>query len=623
MAWAMMATESPYREGRAELLIGCLKAENHLCEQIPGCNFDRERGIWHAPLTWAGYVAFRTVWAVQPIDLSPGLAAWGDQAWSRVQDLYRLRSALEAPDEMARCLDGIEQMTPDLRLTAIQRAGAAWLSTERRVALTDPPGTGKTPQAIRALQMSTPGSLPALVVAPNAALYQWRDEIARWAPDLSSVVVTGTAAKRARALAGGDPLDIADVYLIGWSTLRYHTRLAAYPGQRYVRCRECGGIDDKIKPGRCEVHGKELNAIRFGAVIADEAHRMQDATSKQTRAVWWLASQAAYFWPMTGTPVGDTVEGLWPILHAIDPDAHPAKSRYLDLYAIRQPSWTHRGTEVLGLRPDTASAFHSVTQPHMRRIPREISRAGMPARLDPVFRYPEMTSAQAKIYKQLKADLLADLPDGHTVVPASSLVRFTRCCQVASSSIETSDGEDPWGFTAQQVELALPSNKADDLVGFLADNPGPLVVACTSPRLLALLERKLGAAKITSSKITGGMTAEQQWQAAQWFQSGDVQVILLTAAGAEAITLTAASTIYFAQPTPSFFEREQFTGRIDRVGQRFPVRVVHALSPGTVDIRLYELGSAKAERAAQVTQDAALLRWIIQPDSQEVVTADA
>jgi SNF2 family DNA or RNA helicase len=248
----------------------------------------------------------------------------------------------------------------------------------------------------------------------------------------------------------------------------------------------------------------------------------------------------------------------------------------------------------------------------------------MPARLEPVFRYPPMTPKQATAYKQLRKQALAEL-DGVEIVPKGTLAVFGRMCQLASAMIEVADGEDKDGFTREVVSMTLPSSKADDLLDYLKDHEGSLVVAANSPALIGLAERKLNAAKITTCKIIGGMSAEEKDQAAKWFQDGTCRVAFINQAGAEAITLTRSATVFFMQPEPGFRAREQKIGRVDRIGQDRPVQVVNSITPGTVEQQLYELGTQREERATQVTRDADLMRWIIAPgqpaaeDRQEVL----
>lgn len=613
MAWAAI---DPDENGRGPwLAIGCERSCYHLCEQIPGCNFRKSDSVWRAPLTWPAWVALCALWQHQPIDIHPKLMEWANVQNGLVQMRYQWRQSIDVLPGYEHISDVLDKLdTPAATTFAHQRGGAAWLYGQGRAVLGDPQGNGKTPQLIRGIQLvrdlhSDNG--PWLVIAPASALYNWQRELNRWAPELTVRVIDGTANKRRKQIMDEGE---ADVYVIGWKTVRLHTRLAAYPGKEFVRCDDHGGGTGK-SVAQCEVHEKELNEIRWTGVIADEAHRMKDAGSKQTRAVWHLAHTSRFFWPATGTPVGDTVEDLWAIMHGIDPRAFPSKSRYLDLYAVKLLAWS-RGTEYLGIKPETEKAFHASVQPLIRRIPKEIARPGMPERLPVTFRNPPMTAAQRKVYDQFKKQAVAEL-ESTTVVTANTAVTFGRMCQVASAMIETADGEDGDGFTKQLVRMTAPSNKVDDLADFLDDNPGPLVVCMNSPQLLKLCESRLAAEKITHCAVKAEMGAAERDRNVQWFQSGECRVILLTGrTGGEAITLTAADTVLFLQPDPSYFVNEQVIGRVDRIGQANPVRVVYSITAGTVEARLFQLSTEKTTRAEQVTRDSDLLRWIITGDSE-------
>ena len=558
------------------------------------------------PLTWPGYVCFRTAWAQTPVSIHPMLERYGAEQWRLVQERFEDRVRIDATGQFITLIEQVEadsvtELRPD------QRGGVEWLVKYGRAGIEDPTGNGKTPILVRALQVEqklTGSALPALYVGNGSALYAIRDKFAAWAPELKVSVVTGTAAARKKALETE-----ADVYMIAWPNLRLHTRLAGYASQRLVRCVPCGGQDPRVTPGRCEAHEKELNAIRFGTIILDEAHKMRDPKAKQTRAAWWLAHHAELCWPVTGTLVADTVADPWGIMHALNPKAWPSRSRYLDMFAVKDYSW-HGGVEILGIRPDHAYALHSIIQPYWRRIPKEVARPFQPPRLEPEFRYPEMEPRQAAAYKQLAKEALADL-EGYSVVTGNALAKYTRLCQLASSMIEQYDGEDSQGFTEDRYKLALPSNKVNDLLEFLDDTPGQVLVAAISPALIELAERKLHEHKITTARIVGGMSPEQQYQAQQWFVNGDVRVMFINVAGAESIDLQVADTIYFMEPDTSFLQREQKIGRIDRYGQTRAVRQVYALTPGTVDRHRYQLGCDKAERHDAVARDPDLLRWIL------------
>jgi superfamily II DNA or RNA helicase len=602
MAWASIDQTGE----RPMLAIGAAKAEHHLCAAIPGCNYDKKDGIWRLPLSWPGYVCFRTAWASMPVYIYPPLLAWGESAWTQVQKRFADRIRIDCTTEYGAMIRDAEADN-SMELRPDQRGAVQWLCTYGRVGIEDPTGNGKTPIVIRALQVQqqvTGTALPALYIANGSALFGIRDKFAAWAPELRVVVVTGTAANRAKALERE-----ADVYIIAWDNLRLHTRLAKYGSQRLSRCTECAGTETKVTPGRCEVHEKELNKIRFGTVIPDEAHKMRDPTTKQTRAAWWLMHHAEFAWPMTGTLVAATVADPWGPQHGLDPRAFPSRSRYIDMFAQKEFAW-NRGAEILGFRPEHEYQAQCIIQPYWRRIPKEIARPNQPPRGEPEFRYTELSPAHRKVYDQLTKEALADL-EGASMVTGNDLEKYTRLCQLASSMVEQYDGEDSQGFTRPLYRLALPCPKADDLIEFLSETDDQVVVAAISTQLIELAERKLHDAGISFTHIIGGMSSEAQYQANMTFLSGQVRVILISAAGGESIDLQSSSVIYFLEPDTSFLAREQKIGRVDRYGQRYAVRQVYALAPGTVDMHRYQLGSDKAERHDSVARDPDLLRWIL------------
>jgi SNF2 family DNA or RNA helicase len=541
-----------------------------------------------------------------PIYIYPPLLAYGEQAWEATRQRFADRVQIDADEQYLPLImdaeaDNAMVLRPD------QRGAVEWLVKYGRAGIEDPTGNGKTPIVIRALQVQqqvTGTALPALYIANGAALFGIRDKFRAWAPELKVSVVAGTQALREKALKAE-----ADVYLIAWDNLRLHTRLAPYGSQRLAKCSKCAGTETKVTPGRCEAHEKELNAIRFGTVIPDEAHKMRDPTTKQTRAAWWLMWHAEFCWPMTGTLVAATVADPWGPMHGVDPRAWPSRSRYIDMFAQKEFAW-NRGAEILGFRPDHAYAAQTIIQPYWRRMPREIARPGAPPRGEPEFRYTELSPAHRKVYDQLAREALADL-EGASMVTGNDLVKYTRLCQLASSMVEQYDGEDDQGFTVPRYKLVLPCPKADDLLEFLDDTEGQVVVAAISTELIALAERKLHDAKISYTHIIGGMSAEAQYQANMEFLSGQHRVIFISNAGSESIDLQSAAVIYFLEPDTSFLAREQKIGRVDRYGQRFPVRQVYAIAPGTVDARRFRLGCEKSERHDSVARDPDLLRWIL------------
>jgi len=98
-------------------------------------------------------------------------------------------------------------------------------------------------------------ALPALIVCPNTMRRVWARELARWAPGLRVMLLSGSSAQRAKLLADVGAWDVA---ITNWESLRLLSRLAPYGSM---------SLSDKEK------QDGPLNTIAWRTVIADEAHR--------------------------------------------------------------------------------------------------------------------------------------------------------------------------------------------------------------------------------------------------------------------------------------------------------------------------------------------------------------
>ena len=226
-----------------------------LCKSIPGAKWDAKTQVWNVPTSWATCLALRSTFKTD-LNIGPRLTAWAtNEVTTRITPANELRD-LETLEE------GNEDLFPH------QRAGVKFLSVARRALLADEPGLGKTAQAIRALKkLQDDGEdvFPALIVCPNTLKKNWKREFDMWWPGVDVEVIKGSATQRRKIFENE-----ADVYVINWESLRSHSRLASYGSIALARCQECGGHDEKVTINRCEVHKRELNAIDFKAVVADE-----------------------------------------------------------------------------------------------------------------------------------------------------------------------------------------------------------------------------------------------------------------------------------------------------------------------------------------------------------------
>ena len=183
---------------------------------------------------------------------------------------------------------------PDV-LMPFQRDGVRALLEMDRLLLSDDMGLGKTVQAVAALRiLKARGALRScLVVAPAGVLDQWRREIAKWAPELSAIIVRGAADDRTWQWRSA-----ADVKLASYDVMRSDAG-------RLSRLRDSGGAWD--------------------AVVLDEAQRIKNRNETSAAA---KSLPRARSWALTGTPLENDEEELASIMEFVDHDGTPPPRRY-------------------------------------------------------------------------------------------------------------------------------------------------------------------------------------------------------------------------------------------------------------------------------------------------------
>ncbi len=579
-------------------ITGSSPLQKELFNQIPGTRWSHKTSSWHMPLGWAGCLALRGTFK-DSLFIGEKLAEWAmHELEFRINPCMALREAVDA-------------MGAD-HLYGFQRAGVAFLATARRALCADEMGTGKTRQAIMALQqlyMQGTNPFPTLIVAPNSTKISWQREAQTVWPGLKVIVVKGSAAQRRKQLQ-----EPAHIYVMNWESVRGHSRLAPYGSISLARCQECGGIDPRITHVKCEVHERELNQLEFKSVICDEAHRMKDAKAKQTRAVWAATGNADIRFALTGTPIASTPDDLWTILHWLSPEEWPAKSKFID--RMLDVSYNAFGAPtVIGVKAHMQAEFFAAVDPRMRRMPKALVLKHLPPVLTER-RDVEMEPKQKKAYNQMVDQMIAELDDG-LLITTSPLVKVTRLLQFASSYAEL---EYTWNEGRQEndvhVKLTDPSCKIkaflDDLEDFGDDS---IVVFAVSKQLINLLSDKLTKKKIEHGLITGDQNTDQRQDAMDAFQAGKIKIMLCTiAAGGTGITLTKARVGIFLQRSWSMIDNIQAEARIHRIGseQHDSVVIVDYVTAGTIEETVIGAVEQKSNRLEEILRDKNLLKKVIE-----------
>lgn len=557
---------------------------------------------WAVPTSWGACKVLRGVFGEQ-LEIGPELAKWSwEEFQGRVKPCTDLRmlTDLEVP-----AIDDLVSRSGKKPL-AFQKPGALFIATAKQCLLADEMGAGKTAQTIMAWKVLKYFGLdpfPALVICPNSVKPTWQREIEDWFPELVVNVISGSAAVRRKQL-----LSKAHVYVINWEAVMLHSRLAPYGSVALKRCVAHGGADPKVTDSRCEVHPKELNALPFKTVVADEAHKLKSPQTKQTRAVWAVAHMPTVQFriALTGTPIANDPGDLWSLMHFVDPVEYPTRTKFVDRYALM--SWnTFGGMDIIGIRPETKDEFYSILDPRFRRMPKSLVLSYLPPKV-PITREAEMGNQQAKAYEQMATHMIAEL-EGGLLLTTNPLTQMLRLVQFSSAYAHLDETMTEDGIiSATKTRLAEPSNKIDELMELISEleKGYPLVVAAPSRQLIMLAQARLEKANISTRLIVGGLTPDQRQMGMDDFMSGRAQVILGThGAMKEGLTLTRADMLVRLQRSWSLLDELQVVDRVHRIGSEIheSIKIVDIVTPYTVEWKQLAILREKENRLQEIVRD--------------------
>lgn len=589
--------------------------EKELIQSIPGSKWDHNHHIWRTPATWASLVTLRGVFQ-QALTLGQSAHDKGWDIRQRRVDPALLKRSEITPDPA--------DDTPLLdALYPFQAAGVQFMSIAESGLLGDSMGLGKTIQIIgliHARQKLHGDALPVLIICPNSVKHQWVEALERWLPNVTPYNVEGSAAVRRKVLAAATK-DPDAVVVMNIESVRLFSRLAPYGSIKLKRCRECDPKfgDEDLKSSRCDVHLKELNKIPFQMVVLDEAHRVKDPKSQQTRAIWYVGHQPGVktCWAMTGTPVANHPGDLWSIMHFTNPEEFPTRGKFIDRFCLS--AWNAQGTmDIVGIRPDTREEFFRLIDPRFRRTLKETVLTQLPPRVREV-RYATMSPTQRRMYNELSASLVTRTADGELFMAQGELAATTRLMQLAAASlkVEKPNPDDPKTW---KVHLTDPSPKLDvfeevlDEIGVTRRHyeGAPILVAAEHLQLLKLAVKRVEKYGVRYGVISGEIAPVDRQRVLGELQRGEIRLLFFTsAAGGVGLNMTAADTLINLQRSWSLVNEVQKEDRNYRIGSEVHevIRIIDIVTEDTVEGDQIKRLHEKLARLEEITRDkAALLR---------------
>ncbi|KIJ68315.1 hypothetical protein HYDPIDRAFT_24608 [Hydnomerulius pinastri MD-312] len=335
------------------------------------------------------------------------------------------------------------------QLKEYQLKGLNWLGTlyEQGIngILADEMGLGKTVQSISLIAyLAEVHDIwgPFLVVAPASTLHNWQQEITRFVPSLKALPY--------------------------WGNVKDRTTLRKFWSKKEISY-------DKDAPFHVLITSYQLvtqdqqyfQRVKWQYMILDEAQNIKNASSVRWKTL--LGFQCRNRLLLTGTPIQNSMQELWALLHFIMPSLFDSHDEFNEWFSKDiENAAENKGSK---LNEHQLRRLHMILKPFMlRRVKRHIE----------VDIYVDLSSRQRALYRALianvsVADLLekaANIGDADSARSLMNLVmQFRKVCN-HPELFERADVVAPFSFT--HFGRSGPLNREGELIAVPYSTRNPI-----------------------------------------------------------------------------------------------------------------------------------------------------
>jgi len=292
-----------------------------------------------------------------------------------------------------------------------------------------------------------------------------------------------------------------------------------------------------------------------------------------------LITDDTMLWMMTGTPASQSPVDAYGLAKMVCPDNIPKFSatwRDKVMYQISRFRWLPKTTA----KDDVFKAL----QPAIRFAKDQC--LDLP---DVMYqtRIIALTKQAEKYYKQLKTQMLIEAA-GESVTAVNAAAGLNKLLQISGGAVYTDKKE--------VIEFDIkPRLSALDEVIFETDQK--VIIFVPYRHTITVVSRHLEENHIVNEIINGDVPATKRADIINRFQTADEPRVLVIQpqSASHGVTLTAADTVVFWSPVMSVEVYLQCVARIDRVGQKNKMTVVH-LQGSEVEKRMYAMLQGKVDQ---------------------------
>ncbi|MGE5300402.1 MAG: SNF2-related protein [Acidobacteriota bacterium] len=461
-----------------------------------------------------------------------------------------------AEEELISRLTSFERIEPrelpegiNARLRNYQKEGYAWLSFLYEngfgACLADDMGLGKTLQAICLLSGIKEGKVeapdgqrnaPHLVVLPPSLLFNWENEIGKFAAGLRIFFYAGK--ERTISFEG------YDIVLTTYGLVRRDI--------------------------------EKLQEIAFDVIVFDEAQAVKNIHADTTGAVRKLKGR--FKLAMTGTPLENHIGEYYSLIDLAIPGL-------LGEYDDFRPMIKSEASPVLDL-------IIKRTRPFVLRRTKGMILKELPPKVETDI-YLDLTEKQKALYVRTAAEIKGKIDRAYrtktkaqaSIIALTAILKLRQICVAPALVSSPASG---------------PSPKIEFLIGRLKellDEGHSALVFSQFTSFLDILERDLAKNQMRFRRLDGSTQVSKRKKLVEGFQSGEGESVFLLSlkAGGQGLNLTRASYVFHLDPWWNPAVENQASDRAHRIGQKKVVNVTRVLMRHTIEEKMMALKEKKAK----------------------------
>ncbi len=493
-------------------------------------------------------------------------------------DNVKLVKELEDKKEKLLNFDKIKKHKVPKEITATLRdyqvSGYQWLCFLDEFGwggcLADDMGLGKTLQMLTFLQKQANlyPNKTNLVVVPTSLIFNWANEIQKFAPKLK--------------------------YLVHYGNNRSKEPEKAFEGYNLV-ISTYGNILNDVE---------RLQSFNFHYVVLDEAQAIKNVTSQRYKAVLLLKSYNKLV--MTGTPIENNVSELFAQMNF-------SNNGILGSYEFFKSEY---GNEIDKYgNEERVRELKKIVYPFiLRRTKKQVAK-DLPEKTETIL-YCEMGSKQRKVYDAFKNKyrnmIMGEIDEkgiaGAQMMVLEGLMKLRQIC-------------DSPAILNEKEKYPEESVKLEEIMEHVLEvaSKHKILIFSQFLGMLDLIKQRLINHKIHYQYLDG-QTKDRQETVHQFQENDDVRVFLMSLkAGGVGLNLTAAEYVFLVDPWWNPAVEAQAIDRTHRIGQKNNVFAYKMICKDTIEEKILKLQEKKKTLADDlISTDVNVLKKLTRDDIKDL-----